>query len=63
MTHLDMTNDYKVRSFIYLHKDFWYNSLGSICTYHYLLLGMNVYQSARSSMLNFQFASTLTTLH
>jgi len=50
-------------SFIYLHNDFWYNSLGSTCTYHYLLIGMNVSQSAKSSMLNFQFASGSTTLH
>jgi len=52
-----MTIDYKVSSFLYLYNDFWYNSLGSTCTYHYLHVGTNVSQSARSSKLIFQFAS------
>jgi len=58
MTPLDMTIDnYKLSSFIYLHNNFWYDSLGSTCICHYLLVDMNVSQSARSSMPNFQFAS------
>ena len=36
MTPLDTTIDYKVSSFLYLHSDFWYNSLGSTCTCHYI---------------------------
>ena len=53
MTPSDMTIDYKVSSFLYLHSDFWFNSLGSTCTRHYLLVGTNVSQSASSSKLNF----------
>jgi len=63
MTPLDMTIDYKVSSFLHLYNDFWYNSVGSTCTCHYLLVGANVSQSVRSSKLNFHFASGLTALH
>ena len=34
-----MNIDYKVSSFLHLHNDFIYNSLGSTCTYHHLLVG------------------------
>ena len=40
---------YKVSSFLYLYNDFWYNSLGSTCTYQSLIVGPNV-------KLNFHFA-------
>ena len=40
---------YKVSSFLYLHNDFWYNSLGSTCTCQSLIVGPNV-------KLNFRFA-------
>jgi len=63
MTPSDMTIDYKVRSFLYLHSDFWYNSLAFTCTCHYLLVGTNVSQSASSSKLNFQFIGGPTMLH
>ena len=51
MTPMDMTMivKYKVSSFLYLHNDFWYNSLGSTCTYQSLIVGPNV-------KLNFRFA-------
>ena len=39
MTSLDMSIDYKVSLFLHLHNDFIYNSLGSTCTCHYLLVG------------------------
>ena len=39
---------YKVRSFLYLHNDFWYNSLGSTCTCQSLIVDTNV-------KLNFRF--------
>jgi len=42
MTPLDMTIDYKVSSFLHLFSDFWYNSLGSTCTCHYLHVAINV---------------------
>jgi hypothetical protein len=32
VTPMDTTIDYKVRSFLYLHSNFGYNSLGSTCT-------------------------------
>jgi hypothetical protein len=54
MTPWDMTIDYKVSLFLHLHSDFWYNSLGSTCTCHYLIVGTNVSQSASPSMLNIQ---------
>ena len=43
-----MTIDYKVSSLLPLHSDLWYNSLGSTCTCHYLIVGTNV-------KLNFRF--------
>jgi len=44
MTPMDMTMivKYKVSSFLYLHNDFWYNSLGSTCTCQSLIVGPNV---------------------
>ena len=48
MTPSDTTIDYKVNSLLPLHCDLWYNSLGSTCTCHYLIVGTNV-------KLNFQF--------
>jgi hypothetical protein len=54
MTPWDMTIDYKVSSFLHLHSDFWYNSLGSTCICHYLISSINVSQSATPSMLNIQ---------
>ena len=39
---------HKVSSFQYLHNNFWYNSLGSTCTCHYLTVGINL-------KLNFRF--------
>jgi hypothetical protein len=55
MTPSDTTIDYKVRSFLYLHSNFGYNSLGSTCTCRYLNVDTNVSQSASPSMLNFRF--------
>jgi hypothetical protein len=46
MTPSDITIDYKVCSFLYLHSDFGYNSLGSTCTCRYLNVGTNTSQSA-----------------
>jgi hypothetical protein len=46
-----------------LHSDFWYNSLDSTCTSHYLLEGTNVFQSVSPSKLNFQFIGGPTILH
>ena len=48
---------------LHLHSDFWYNSLDSICTYHYLFIGINMAQSASSSKLNFWFIGSPTVLH
>jgi hypothetical protein len=59
----DMPIDYKVYSFLRLHSDFRYNSLGSICTCYYLIIGTNVSQSTSSSKLNFRFVSSLTVLY
>jgi hypothetical protein len=42
MTPSDMIIDYKVRSFLYLHSNFGYNSLSFICTCRYLNVGTNV---------------------
>jgi hypothetical protein len=53
MTPSDMTTDYKVSLVLYLYSDFWYNSLSSTCTCHYLYVSTNVSQSTRSSKLNF----------
>jgi hypothetical protein len=63
MAPSDMTIDYKVRSFLYLHSNFRYNSLGSTCTCHYLNVGTNVSQSASPSKLNFRFIGSPTVLH
>jgi hypothetical protein len=63
MTPWDMTIDYKVRLFLHLHSDFWYNSLGSTCTCHYLIVGTNVSHSASPSMLNIQVIGSPIILH
>ena len=51
MTPSDMNIDYKVSSFLHLHNDFLYNSVGSTCTYHYLLLGTNVSLQCRRGLV------------
>ena len=50
MKPMDMTMivKYKVSSFLYLHNNFCYNSLGSTCTCQSLIVGTNV-------KLNFRF--------
>ena len=63
ITPSDTTIDYKVSSFLYLHSDFWYNSLGFTCTCHYLIVGTNVSQSASPSKLNFHVIGSPTILH
>jgi hypothetical protein len=63
MTPSDTTIDYKVRTFLNLHSNFWYNSLGSICTCRYLNVGTNVSQSASPSKFNFQFVGNPIVLH
>jgi hypothetical protein len=63
MSPLDTNIDYKVSSFLHLHNDFWYNSLGSTCTCHYLNVGTNVSQCASSSKLNHRFIDNPTVLH
>ena len=63
MAPSDMTIVYKVSSFLHLHSDFWYNSLGSTCTFRYLNVGTNISQRASSSKLNFQFIGSSTVLH
>ena len=63
MTPSDTTIDYKVSSFLHLHSDFWYNSLGSTCTCRYLNVGTNMSQRASSSKLNFRFIGSSTVLH
>jgi hypothetical protein len=63
MTPSDTTIDYKVRSFLYLHSDFGYNSLGSTCTCHYFNAGTNMSQSASPSKLNFWFVGSPIVLH
>jgi hypothetical protein len=63
MTPSDTNIDYKLSSFLYLHSDFWYNSLGSTCTIHYLNVDTNVSQRASSSKLNHQFVGSPTVLH
>jgi hypothetical protein len=52
-----------VSSFLLLHSDFCYNSLGSTCMCHYLLVGTNVSQSASPSKLNYLFIGRPTLLH
>ena len=51
MTPSDMTIAYKVRLLLLFHSDFWHNSLGSTCTYDYLLVGANISQRASPSKL------------
>jgi hypothetical protein len=63
MTPTDTTIDYKVRSFLHLHSNFGYNSLGSRCTYRYLNVDTNVSQSISPSKLNFRFVGSSTVLH
>jgi hypothetical protein len=63
MTPSDTNIDDKVSSFLHLHSDFWYNSLGSICTCHYLNIGTNMSQSASPSKLNLQFVGSPIVLH
>jgi hypothetical protein len=53
-----MTIDYKVSSFLYLYSDFLYNSLGSTCTYHCLIVDSNMSQSASPSKLNFRYVGS-----
>jgi hypothetical protein len=55
MAPSDMNNDYKVRWFLHLYSVFGYNSLGSTCTCHYLIVGSNVFHNGSSSKLNFRF--------
>jgi hypothetical protein len=63
MTPSDTTIDYKVCSFLYLHSDFWYDSLGSTYTCRYLNVGTNMSQSASPSKLNFHFVGSPTVLY
>ena len=58
MAPSDTNNDYKVHSFLYLHSGFGYNSLGSTCTCHYLIVGSNVFHNGSSSKLNFRFVGS-----
>jgi hypothetical protein len=63
MTPTDTTIDYKVCSFLYLHSNFEYNSLGSTCICRYLNVDTNVSQSASPSKLNFRFIGSPIVLH
>ena len=63
MTPSDIIIDYKVSLFLHLHSGFRYNSLGSTCTCHYLLVGTNVSQSANSSKSNIRFVGSPIVLH
>jgi hypothetical protein len=63
MTPTDTTINYKVRSFLHLHSNFGYNSLGSTCTCHYLNVATNMSQSASPSKLNFRFVGSPIVLH
>jgi hypothetical protein len=63
MAPSDMNNDYKVRSFLHLYSGFGYNSLGSICTCYYLIVGSNVFHNGSSSKLNFWFVGSPTVPH
>ena len=63
MTPSDTTIVYKVSLFLHLYSDFWYNSLDSTCTCHYLLVGINMSQSPSPSKLNFQFIGGPTMLY
>jgi hypothetical protein len=62
MTPTDTTIDYKVRSFLYLHSNFGYNSLSSTYTC-YLNVGTNMSQSASPSKLNFRFVGSPIVFH
>jgi hypothetical protein len=63
MAPSDVNNDYKVRSFLHLYSGFGYNSLGSTCTCHYLIVGSNVFHNGISSKLNFRFVGSPTVPH
>jgi hypothetical protein len=63
MAPSDTNNDYKVRSFLHLHSGFGYNSLGSTCICHYLIVGSNVFHNGSSSKLNFRFVGSPTVPH
>ena len=63
MTPSDTTIAYKVRLLLFFHSDFWHNSLGSTCTYHYLIVGTNASQSASPSKLNIWFTGSPIVLH
>ena len=63
MAPSDTNNDYKVCSFLHLHSGFGYNSLGSTCTCHYLIVGSNVFHNGSSSKLNFRFIGSPTVPH
>jgi hypothetical protein len=63
MTPSDTTIDYKVRSFLHLHSNFGYNSLGSTCTCRYLNVDTDVSQSASPSKLNFRFVGSPIVFH
>jgi hypothetical protein len=63
ITPSDTTIVYKVSSFLHLHSNFWYNSLGSTCICRYLNIGTNVSQRASSTKLNFRFIDSPTVLH
>jgi hypothetical protein len=63
MTPSDTTIDYKLHSFLYLHSDFGYNSLGSTCTCHYFNVDTDMSQSASLSKLNFRFVGSPAVLH
>jgi hypothetical protein len=63
MTPTDTTIDYKVHSFLYLHSNSRYNSLGSTCTCRYLNVGTNMSQSASPSKLNFRFVGSPIVLY
>jgi len=62
MTPSDMTTDYLLSSFRHLYSNFWYNSLGSICTCLYLIEGTIVFQSTSSSKFNIRFVGSPTML-
>ena len=63
MTPSDTTINYKVSSFLHVYGNFWYTSLGSIGTCHYLIVGTNASQSASPSKLNIWFAGSPILLH
>ena len=51
MTPSDTTITYKVSLLLLFHSDFCHNSLGFICTCHYLLVRAHISQSASPSKL------------